>query len=178
MAAAGSIRAPDLVDHNRHRVAVQHTLCRTGTCAAALLRSNGREERDGMGPTRRDGAYNQPMIPDIHTYARKGLETELARLDAERERVKTLLASLDGAPTRTAGAPLAKRPRRMSEAGRQAIREAVKRRWAKARATAAAASSDGSAAAGDSAKQAAGKPAQRRSQGRPRAKAVRGNRKK
>ena len=118
------------------------------------------------------------MIPDIHTYARKGLEAELARLDAERERVKTLLASLDGAPTRTAGAPLAKRPRRMSEAGRQAIREAVKRRWAKARAVAAPAVSDASTAAVESVKKVTAKTAQRRAPGRPRAKAVRGNRKK
>ncbi len=72
------------------------------------------------------------MIPDIQIYARKGLETELARLNAERERVRELLASLDGASTKaaTTSAALAKRPRQMSEAGRQAIREAVKRRWA------------------------------------------------
>ena len=118
------------------------------------------------------------MIPDIHTYARKGLEAELTRLDAERERVKALLASLVGASSRTAAAPLEKRPRQMSEAGRQAIREAVKRRWAKARAVAAAAVSDASAAAVESVKKVTAKTARRRSPGRPRAKAVRGNRKK
>ena len=80
------------------------------------------------------------MIPEIQTYARKGLEAELARLDAERERVRALLASLDGAPRegQTVTATPVKRARQMSEAGRQAIREAVKRRWAKARAAAAA----------------------------------------
>ena len=78
------------------------------------------------------------MITDIHTYARKGLEAELARLDAERERVRALLASLGGATMRDSIASPAKRLHQMSEAGRQAISEAVKRRWARVRAAAAA----------------------------------------
>jgi len=78
------------------------------------------------------------MITDIHTYARKGLEAELARLDAERERVRALLASLGGAMVTDSLAAPTKRLRKMSEAGRQAIREAVKRRWARVRAAAAA----------------------------------------
>ncbi len=78
------------------------------------------------------------MFTDIHTYARKGLEAELVRLDGERERVRALLASLDSAPAgRTAAAPTGQRPRQMSEAGRQAIRDAVKRRWQRVRAAAA-----------------------------------------
>ncbi|WP_110172162.1 hypothetical protein [Luteitalea pratensis] len=119
------------------------------------------------------------MIPEIHIYARKGLAAELARLDAERERVRALLASLDGAPRggQTVTATPVKRARQMSEAGRQAIREAVKRRWAKARA-AAAALSDVTVAAVQSVKPAVAKRAQARPQGRPRAKAARGNRKK
>ena len=119
------------------------------------------------------------MMPDIHTYARKGLEAELARLDAERERVNALLASLGAASPKatTTIARLAKRPRQMSEAGRQAIREAVKRRWEKVRA-AAAGISDVSVAAVERVKQAPAKAAQPRPQGRTRAKAARGNRKK
>ena len=76
------------------------------------------------------------MLTDINTYARKGLEAELARLDGELERVRRLLASLDGAAGRneTTPAAIAKRPRQMSEAGRQAIREAVQRRWERVRA--------------------------------------------
>ena len=118
------------------------------------------------------------MIPDIHTYARKGLQAELARLDAERERVRALLASL-GANFdlgRPGNATPAKRPRQMSEAGRQAIRDAVKRRWAKARA-ADAAISDASVAA-DRVKTTAARPAPARSQGRARVNANRGHRKK
>ena len=78
------------------------------------------------------------MITDLQTYAKKGLESELARLDGERERVRALLASLDGTTSMPLSrAPAAKRGQ-MSEAGRQAIREAQKRRWAKVRAEAAA----------------------------------------
>ena len=119
------------------------------------------------------------MNPDIHTYARKGLEAELARLDAQRERLRALLASLGGTSPKaiTTIAAVAKRPRQMSEAGRQAIREAVKRRWEKARAVAAGIS-DVSVAAVERVKQATAKAGQPRSQGRSRAKAARGNRKK
>jgi hypothetical protein len=119
------------------------------------------------------------MIPDIHTYARKGLQAELARLDAERERVRALLGSLDGTSdvARPSNATPAKRPRQMSEAGRQAIREAVRRRWERARA-ADAANSDVSVAAGDSVENTAARPASARSQGRPRVTANRGHRKK
>jgi Arc/MetJ-type ribon-helix-helix transcriptional regulator len=75
------------------------------------------------------------MITDLQTYARKGLEAELVRLDGERERVRTLLASLGGTTSKPPSAPSAGRRRgQMSEAGRQAIREAQKRRWARVRA--------------------------------------------
>jgi hypothetical protein len=78
------------------------------------------------------------MITDLQTYARLGLEAELVRLDGERERVRALLASLDGAtPKSQSRTPAAKRGQ-MSEAGRQAIRDAQKRRWAKVRAEAGA----------------------------------------
>jgi hypothetical protein len=74
------------------------------------------------------------MLTDINTYARIGLKAELVRLDGERERVMTLLASLDGAtPKSQSRTPAAKRGE-MSEAGRQAIRDAQKRRWARVRA--------------------------------------------
>ena len=73
------------------------------------------------------------MLTDINTYARKGLEAELARLDGERERVKALLASLDGSSPKALSAPPAVKRGQMSEAGRQAIRAAQKRRWAKQR---------------------------------------------
>jgi hypothetical protein len=78
------------------------------------------------------------MITDLQTYARKGLEAELTRLDAERERVRTLLESLDGTTSKPLSARPAAKRGQMSEAGRQAIREAQKRRWAKVRAEAAA----------------------------------------
>ena len=133
-----------------------------------------------MAVKKRMRVYNAQMNPDIQTYARKGLEAELARLDAERERVRALLASLDGASPEaiTTIATLAKRPRQMSEAGRQAIREAVKRRWEKARAAAVAGISDVGVTSAESVKQAAAKPVPGRAQGRSRAKATRGNRKK
>jgi len=78
---------------------------------------------------------------DLQVYARKGLEAELARLDAERARVLSLLASLKGGTAMTVSddEPASpKRSRQMSEAGRQAIREAVQRRWARVKAAAAA----------------------------------------
>ena len=75
------------------------------------------------------------MFTDINTYARIGLEAELARLDGERERVRRLLASLDETTSKPLSAPPAERRRgQMSEAGRQAIRDAQKRRWARVRA--------------------------------------------
>ena len=86
------------------------------------------------------------MSIDIQIYARKGLEGELARLDAERRRVLSLLANLTNGSAPLTGddepAP-AKRARQMSEAGRQAIREAVQRRWARVRAEAASEGADG-----------------------------------
>ena len=76
------------------------------------------------------------MIESLQGYARNGLEAELARLDAERERVQVLLASLDGPRSSAVIQTPAevKRTRQMSEAGRQAIREAVRRRCARVRA--------------------------------------------
>jgi hypothetical protein len=79
------------------------------------------------------------MITDLQAYARKGLKAELVRLDGERDRVRALLASLDGSTSRAPSPPPAARRRgQMSEAGRQAIRDAQKRRWAKVRGEAAA----------------------------------------
>ena len=90
------------------------------------------------------------MVSDLQVYARKGLEAELARLDVERERVRALLASLGITSLKVPveRSPAGKRTRKMSEAGRQAIRDAVRRRWERVRAAAAgaqqkAASADG-----------------------------------
>jgi hypothetical protein len=92
------------------------------------------------------------MITDLQTYARIGLEAELARLDGERERVRALLASLGGTTSKPLSARPAAKRGQMSEAGRQAIREAQKRRWARVRAEAgASASGTGDKAEGASA---------------------------
>ena len=82
------------------------------------------------------------MIENLQNYARKGLEAELARLDAERERVRALLASLGGASSQIVKASPVKRLHQMSDAGRQAIREAVLRRWARVRAAQAGSSGE------------------------------------
>jgi hypothetical protein len=85
------------------------------------------------------------MLSDLETYAKKGLEAELVRLDAERERVRALLASLGGVNLKASDRQPAgaKRPRQMSAAGRQAIRDAAKRRWERVRAEAAKAGQGG-----------------------------------
>jgi hypothetical protein len=91
------------------------------------------------------------MTSELETYAKKGLESELVRLDQERERVMSLLAGL-GRKSGRAVAPQAadaKRPRQMSDAGRQAIREAVKRRWERVRAEKAGAATKAGAAKGE-----------------------------
>jgi hypothetical protein len=76
------------------------------------------------------------MTFDLTDLARKGLQTELVRLDAERARIAALLAGLDGKSRRAA--PAAKesgrRTRNMSPEGRQRIQEAVRRRWERVRA--------------------------------------------
>jgi len=75
------------------------------------------------------------MDTQLQGYARRGLEAELVRLDVERERVRTLLASLDGTTSKPQSRPpVSTRRGQMSDAGRQAIREAQKRRWARVRA--------------------------------------------
>lgn len=76
------------------------------------------------------------MNMDIRELARKGLETELARVNEQRDRVLALLAGLNGQDVRAPGTSSARRARKMTDAGRQAIREAVQRRWAKVRAAA------------------------------------------
>jgi len=76
------------------------------------------------------------MELDIKTFARKGLEAELVRLDAERARVTALLATL-GSQTggdRRSSVPqvvAVRRARKMSVEGRKRIQEAVRRRWAR-----------------------------------------------
>jgi hypothetical protein len=122
------------------------------------------------------GYYNREMIENLQDYARKGLEAELARLDAERERVKGLLKSLDGSRSQAVirtPAP-GKRPRQMSEAGRQAIREAVKRRWERVRAEAATGGLTGSNDTKPESTSAAARAARKRTQSAART----GNRKK
>ena len=79
------------------------------------------------------------MELDIKTFARKGLEAELVRLDAERARVTALLATL-GSQTggdRRSSVPqvvAVGRARKMSIEGRKRIQEAVRRRWERVRA--------------------------------------------
>jgi hypothetical protein len=88
------------------------------------------------------------MTFDLTDLARKGLQTELVRLDAERARIAALLAGLDGKSRRAAPAEKesAPRTRNMSPEGRQRIQEAVRRRWERVRAEQAEASGQ---AAGD-----------------------------
>ena len=66
---------------------------------------------------------------DLKTYARIGLQAELNRLDARRAELTALLQQLG-----EAGREEQPRKRRMSAEGRERIREAVQRRWAKVRA--------------------------------------------
>ena len=90
------------------------------------------------------------MVDDIRQYARMALEAELGRLNEARDKVLALLAELDGTPSKgprasaasEAGAPPARKRRKMSAEGRQRIREAVKRRWARVRAEKASATQD------------------------------------
>ncbi len=62
-------------------------------------------------------------------YARMGLQAELDRLDSRRAELAALLQQLDDVV-----APDGPRKRRMSAEGRERIREAVQRRWARVRA--------------------------------------------
>ena len=71
---------------------------------------------------------------DLKTYARIGLQAELDRLDARRAELMALLQQL-GESVRQEQP----RKRRMSAEGRERIREAVQRRWAKVRAVQASA---------------------------------------
>ena len=80
------------------------------------------------------------MELDIKTFARKGLQAELVRLDAERARVTALLATLGSQSSggdRRPSVPQAvavRRARKMSVEGRKRIQEAVRRRWERVRA--------------------------------------------
>lgn len=66
---------------------------------------------------------------DLKTYARTGLQAELARLDTRRTEV---MAHLEQVEAR--GPQAQPRKRRMSVEGRERIREAVQCRWARGRA--------------------------------------------
>jgi hypothetical protein len=88
------------------------------------------------------------MTFDLTDLARKGLQAELVRLDAERARIAALLVGLDGksrraAPEEKESAP---RTRNMSPEGRQRIQDAVRRRWERVRAEQAAAGDPGGSA--------------------------------
>ena len=120
--------------------------------------------------------YRRGLEVETLAGVERTVEAELARLDAQRGRVLSLLASLKNGSALTTGgdepAP-PKRTRQMSDAGRQAIREAVQRRSARVRAEDAqgGANSSGSRAA-PSAKAAKDHAASARSSG------SNGNRKK
>ena len=66
---------------------------------------------------------------DLKMYARMGLQAELDRLDTRRAELVALLQQLDDVVP-----PERPRKRRMSAEGRERIREAVQRRWARVRA--------------------------------------------
>lgn len=68
-------------------------------------------------------------MSDLKMYARMGLQAELDRLDARRAELLALLEQLNDPPPQERP-----RKRRMSVEGRERIREAVQRRWAKVRA--------------------------------------------
>lgn len=86
---------------------------------------------------------------DITSLARKGLEAELSRLDAERAKVVALLADLGKGSAARESAPL-RRTRKMSAEGRKRIQEAVRRRWERVRSAQAAGGPSSSAAEGTS----------------------------
>ena len=79
------------------------------------------------------------MDIDLTELARKGIQAELVRLDTERRKLETLLASLRSTGARPASTVQARPRRTMSEDGRERIREAVRRRWERVRAAAASA---------------------------------------
>jgi hypothetical protein len=68
-------------------------------------------------------------MDDLKMYARMGLQAELDRLDARRVELAALLQQLDETVSRAQP-----RKRQMSDEGRERIREAVQRRWARVRA--------------------------------------------
>lgn len=76
------------------------------------------------------------MTFDLIDLARKGLQSELTRLDSERARIQELLARL-GSRSKDAQSAVSEtgpRTRKMSPEGRQRIQEAVRRRWDRVRA--------------------------------------------
>jgi hypothetical protein len=68
-------------------------------------------------------------MDDLRMYARMGLQAELDRLDTRRAELVASLQQVDDVK-----APERPRKRRMSAEGRERIREAVQRRWARVRA--------------------------------------------
>lgn len=68
-------------------------------------------------------------MDDLKTYARMGLQAELERLDARRAELVALLQQFEDRVPQEGP-----RKRRMSAEGRERIREAVQRRWARVRA--------------------------------------------
>jgi hypothetical protein len=91
---------------------------------------------------------------DITAYARMGLEAELARLDEKRAEVLALLAQIDRRPTKgreaTGRQATPAKQRKMSAEGRERIREAVQRRWARVRAEQGAGKGEATRAGGTS----------------------------
>jgi len=69
------------------------------------------------------------LTPEIITAAVEGFEQQKRRIDAQ---IAELRAMLEGGPTETAATPEApkRRRRKMSAAGRKAIAEAQRKRWA------------------------------------------------
>ena len=102
------------------------------------------------------------MELDLRDLARKGLQSALAQLDAERARRSALLAELDGAPRPAATSPAPRRTRTMSPEGRQRIQEAVRRRWERERAARADAAATSPDLAGSEAPAPADAPASKR----------------
>lgn len=147
--AAGKGWTCPLVTAPNHAVVL--VLCTLRTASESTLRRDSLAKRRrgvrGCVPTTQAGAEGPRLInerrrlsvvqpgcyahfmDDLKMYARMGLQVELDRLDARRAELVALLQQLeDRAPQDRP------RKRRMSAEGRERIREAVQRRWAKVRA--------------------------------------------
>ncbi len=102
------------------------------------------------------------MKLDLRELARKGLQAELTRLDAERVRIVALLAELGGKARASAAATqdALPRARTMSPEGRRRIQDAVRRRWERVRAEQAAAGKQAEVAAAATAASDTSEPAE------------------